>query len=99
MKDRILVVRCSGNCRYERGPIEPWDDSKTLYFAYGGAWESITKEDCANCKRKGRFNGVEISKAIVAVEKALKKYSVDTEVVTDREVAEIAINALLELNK
>lgn len=99
MKDRILVVRCSGDCRYERGPIEPWDDSKTLYCAYSGAWESITKEDCDNCKRKGRFNGVEISKAIVAVEKALKKYAVDMDIIRYSELAEIAINALLELNK
>ena len=98
-EERILVVRCSSDCRYLRGPIDPWDDKDQLYCAADRSWESITKEDCANCKRKGRFNGVEISKAIVAVEKALKKYAVDTEVVTDREVAEIAINALLELNK
>lgn len=99
MKDRILVVRCSGYCRYERGPIEPWDDKDQLYCAADRSWESITKEDCTNCKRKGRFSGVEISKAITVVEKALKKYAEDTEVITDREVAEIAINALLELNK
>lgn len=99
MNDRILVVRCSSDCRYLRGPIDPWDDKDQLYCAANRAWESTTKDDCASCKLKGRFDGVEIEKAIVAVEKALKKYAVDTEVITDREVAEIAINTLLGLNK
>lgn len=98
-EQRILIIKCSGNCKYERGPIDPFDEKDTIYCAYGRSWESIKKEDCDNCKRKGRFNGVEISKAITTVEKALKKYAEDTEVITDREVAEISINALLELNK
>lgn len=99
MNDRILVVRCSSDCRYLRGPIDPWDNKDQLYCAADRAWVSITKDDCASCKLKGRFDGVEIEKAITEVEKALKRYAGDRDVITERELAEIAINTLSGLNK
>ena len=99
MNDRILVVRCSSDCRYLRGPIDPWDDKEQLYCAADRAWESITKDDCASCKLKGRFDGVEIEKAITEVEKELKIYAADMDIIRYRELAEIAINTLLGLNK
>lgn len=97
MKERILITKCSGTCRYLRQHKDQFDGAVGWYCAYNphSAWEQITGMDCQRCDREGRFNGVEREKAISAIARTLKGQTSGDCV----ETAEYVLDTLIEMGK
>lgn len=98
-EERILIIKCGGDCRYLRVNQAPFDEDKNLYCTYNphSEWEQITPLDCATCKRTGRFDGVSVEKAVDTAEAALFELFDNNANANYREIAETVINALLKM--
>ena len=72
-KKRILIMEVSGECRYLRVNVDPFDDKPGIYCAYNphSDWERIKKGDCAKCTRDKCLNGRDRSEVIDTVAKTL----------------------------
>ena len=101
MAERILVIKCSSDCKYLRVAQDPFEDKANRYCAYNphSSWDEITPETCESCHRPGRFVGIPIEEAIARVERALKDAVMDDEVATDHHLAVVAINSLVGIKE
>lgn len=94
-EERILITKCSSNCRALRVSCDPFDDDDGMFCNKSGKWVRITEKDCAKCKAPVLL-GLSRSEAIDKIAKAIEENLNGS---SYKSLSEAVLNSLLGVEK